>query len=114
MTRSAQIAEAIRKTTPRGTDYAVSRALGISQSNLKRVLEGKRNLGTESCVRAAELLRLPVTEVLAEVGVESAKTPEKKAFWEKRLPRILPTLVAWGAGVGALTTHEVLRAIHYA
>jgi predicted transcriptional regulator len=122
MTRSAAIAEKVRLTTKTQTDYATAKALGISQSNLKQVLDGRRGLGTESCVRAADILRASLDHLLAEVEAERARTPEKKAFWEQRLPRILPALATWGLAAGVnyisycwLTTSEVVRhAIHYA
>lgn len=122
MTPSIALAERIRATTETGTDYAVAKALGISQSNLKQVLEGKRGLGVEACFRAAEILGQDVKEIIAEIELHRA-APEKKAFWEKRLPRILPALVIWGLSAGVmhitgparekgLTTAE--QAIHYA
>lgn len=122
MTPSALIAEKVRATTETRTDYATARALGISQSNLKQVLMGTRNLGTEACVRAAELLSQPLSEVLAEVELSKAQTPEKKAFWEKRLPRILPAVAIWGIAAGVIDFTVVrsaeaasaLHPIHYA
>lgn len=123
MTPSALIAEKIRATTETGTNYATAKALGISQSNLKQILDGSRNLGIEACVRAAELLKQPLSEIIAEVEMSRAHSPEKKAFWEKRLPRILPAVAIWGliAGVNQFTgvvrgegLTTVSQAIHYA
>lgn len=108
MTPSAMLAEKVRETTETRTDYATARALGVSQSYLKQVLLGQRNLGPEACVRASELLRQPLTAVLAEIELSKAQTPEKKAFWEKRLPRLLPAVAIWGlaAGVMPFTVRE--------
>lgn len=105
MTPSIALAERIRDTTKTRTDYAVAKALGVTQTNLKQILEGKRGFGTEACVRAAEILRVPVEQVLAEIELPRARTAEKKAFWEKRLPRILPAMAIWGliAGVNQFT-----------
>lgn len=100
MTPSALLAEKIRETTRTKTDYAVAKALGMSQSNLRQVLMGERGLGNEACVRAAELLRQPLETVLAEIELPRAKTPEKRAFWEKRLPRLLPAVAIWGFAAG--------------
>lgn len=100
MTPSALLAEKVRETTATRTDYATARALGVSQSYLKQVLLGHRNFGPEACVRAAELLKQPVTAVLAEIELSKATTPEKQAFWRERLPRVLPALVVWGLAAG--------------
>lgn len=126
MTPSAMLAEKVRATTETKTDYATARALGVSQSYLKQVLMGNRNLGPEACVRASELLRQPLSAVLAEIELSKATTPEKKAFWEKRLPRVLPAVAIWGlaAGVTYVTDWQssvvrsglttVSQLIHYA
>lgn len=123
MTPSIAIAEAVRKTTDTATDYAVAKALGISQSNLKQVLAGKRSLGIEALFRAAALLDKTERELFAEVQFHSAKTPEKKAFWEKYRPRLLPAVAIWGciAGVMGFTVPKaeasnylVTKNIHYA
>lgn len=126
MTPSAMLAEKVRATTETKTDYATARALGVSQSYLKQVLMGNRNFGPEACVRASELLNQPLSAVLAEIELSKATSPEKKAFWEKRLPRILPAMAIWGliAGVTHITDSHAsvvrnglttsLHAIHYA
>lgn len=123
MNPSIVLVEKIRETTAKKTNYATAKALGISQSNLSQILLGERGLGVESCVRAAEILRVPVEHVIAEIFAHSAKTPEKRAFWEKRLPRVLPTLVIWASSVGVtLVTYEAMSSalttashfIHYA
>lgn len=123
MNPSIVLAEKIRETTVTKTNYAVSKALGISQSNLTAVLSGERGLGVEACVRASEILSVPLEHVLAEIFAHSAKTPEKKAFWEQRLPRVLPALVIWASTAGMICVTKVVSAgalttvsqlIHYA
>ncbi|HTD72161.1 MAG TPA: hypothetical protein VK652_01440 [Steroidobacteraceae bacterium] len=122
MNASQSIAEKVRLTTERKTDYAVAKALGITQSNLKQVLLGKRTLGNESCFRAAKLLRVTAGELIADVEAERSKTPEKRAFWEKQLPRYLPVVAYLGIATGvtfitekgALVAEVVRHAIHCA
>lgn len=106
MNASQRIALMIRERTPKQTNYAAAKALGVSPSNFKEILDGKRNLGVESIFRAAELLDRDVADVLVEIQHDTAKTPEKKAFWEKRLPRILPAVAIWGLAAGV--THVTI------
>lgn len=126
MSPSCALAERIRQTTKTGTDYAVAKALGMSQSTLKEVLDGKRNFGVEACVRASELLHEDLKAIIAEVEETRARTPEKKAFWEKRRPRLLPAVIITGIAAGVMyftyvvsseglaTSFFVLQPIHYA
>lgn len=125
MTPSIALAEKVRERTNTGTDYAVAKALGISQSNLAKILEGKRGFGNEACFRAAEILGQDPKDIIAELELHRAG-PDKKQFWEKRLPRILPAVAIWGlaAGVTHVTLDDspvvrnglttTLHAIHYA
>lgn len=122
MNPSIALVERIRKTTEKRTNYAVAKALRISQSNLKQVLDGKRNLGPEALARAADILRVPLDETLSPVMAATASTPEQKAFWERRIPRVLPALLIVGLGAGLLDVSEPAafgltsaeQSIHYA
>lgn len=100
MNASQLIAGLVKEKTRTGTNYAAAKALGISPSNFKEVLDGRRNLGVEALFRAAAILDREPRELLVEVQHDSAKTPEKKAFWEKYRPRLLPTVAIWGLIVG--------------
>lgn len=94
MRNTEAIIERVRARTDTGTNYAVSKALGMSQSNLARVLKGGSSLGNEACFRAAALLDMDPADVIAYVEEDRAPTPEKKEFWRTRLPRVLPTVAA--------------------
>lgn len=115
MNRSVELVERIRLTTAKRSDYATAKALGLSQSNLREVLKGKRGLGTESIVRASEILNAPLDQLLAEVEADRARTPEKKAFWAQRCPRLLPAVMVCGLSAGVTHVTLVVRhLIHYA
>jgi len=47
MPNTLALIEKVRRRVPRETDYAVAKALELSQSNLTRVLAGKCGLGTK-------------------------------------------------------------------
>jgi transcriptional regulator with XRE-family HTH domain len=123
MFNSNQLIERLRKTLPRQTNYAVAQALGMSQSALNQVLQGKCGFGAESVQRLSEALRMDLGEVLALVEEDKAKTPEKKEFWRVRAPRLSATvLIALTTAAAVIpdsappgqVTPEGLRSIHYA
>jgi hypothetical protein len=102
--------------------YEVARRLGIATQTLSRVRNRGGTLDNEAAVKLAALLGQPELDVIALMERERAKTPEKKAFWESRLPRGMPVVAYLGiiTGVTCVTAkayllQEVIRhAIHYA
>jgi hypothetical protein len=78
----------LRRQLPTHTDYALSKALGLSQTTLKHVLAGKHGLGPKPVIRLAEQLRMDRGDVLVLIEEDKAKTPEDKEFWGRRSPRI--------------------------
>jgi len=63
VSNTLQIIERVRAVTARGTDYAVAKALGMPQSNLKKIIRGDRRLGPNAIFRAAELLKVDAKDL---------------------------------------------------
>ena len=109
--------EQVRARTEKHTDYAVAKALGMSQSNLARVLCGKGTLGEKAAVRVSEILQRDLLDVLAMIREETAKTEAEKQFWERRSPRISAAVaiafVAIVAGLGLIGSHPANAATLY-
>jgi hypothetical protein len=80
--------ERVRRTLPTRTNYAVAKALGMQQNQLARVLKGEFGLGIKAQVRMAEILNMPLMDVVALTEEDKAKRPEEKEFWGRRSPRI--------------------------
>lgn len=101
--------EQVRARTEKQTDYAVAKALEMSQSNLARVLCGKGTLGEKAAVRVSEILQRDLLDILAMIREETAKSESEKRFWERRSPRISATVaiafMAIVAGVGLIGSH---------
>jgi hypothetical protein len=64
----------VRRRVPRETDYAVAKALEMSQSNLTRVLAGKSGLGPKAAIRVSEILQRDLRDVLVLIEEDKAKT----------------------------------------
>jgi transcriptional regulator with XRE-family HTH domain len=106
MPNTLNLIEQVRRRVPKHTDYAVAKALEMSQSNLTRVLCGKSGLGVKAAVRLSELLQRDLRDVLCLVEEDKAKTPREREFWERRSPRIsaaiLTTILGIVAGLGMI------------
>lgn len=81
MSNSLKIVERVREHVPRGTDYAVAKALGMTQSNLARITEGKGHLGDKAQRLASTLLGLSFQDVNALVNEDKAKTESERSYW---------------------------------
>jgi hypothetical protein len=93
MPNTLALIEQVRRRVPRETDYAVAKALEMSQSNLTRVLAGKSGLGTKAVLRVSEILQRDLRDVLVLVEEDKAKTAKEREFWERRSPRITAALL---------------------
>lgn len=104
------------------TDYQLAKRLGINHATLSRCRHRGGTLDNEAASKLADLLGQDRYTVIAVMEVERAKTPQKKAFWEQQLPRVMPVVAALGitAGVtyitvkGLTTVEAISRLIHYA
>lgn len=84
------------------TDYQLAKRLGINQATVSRCRNRGGTLDNEASTRLAELLGQDPYDVIAIMELERAKTPEKKAFWESKLPRLVP-LVAYLGIISGVT-----------
>lgn len=82
------------------TYYRLAKKLEIGHQTLSRVRNRGGTLDNEAATRLAELLGQPPMDVIAIMESERAKTPEKKAFWERRLPRFVPVVASLGIITG--------------
>ena len=130
MPNTLSLIEQVRRHVPRHTDYAVAKALEMTQSDLARVLAGKAGLGNKAVVRLSEILQRDLRDVLVLVEEDKARTPKTREFWERRSPRISATIATAILAVFAVIgvsgtpfgyakglyayTGPLTRSIHYA
>lgn len=104
------------------TDYQLAKRLGISHATISRCRRKGGTLDNEAASRLADLLGQDPYDVIAIMEVERAKDPEKRAFWESKLPRLVPVVAILGiiTGVTPVTGRANYQegttspAIHYA
>lgn len=93
MSNTLKIIERVRETTGTGTDYAVSKVLGMSQSNLGRVLKGEGFLGDKAQRLAAKILGLSFDDVNALVNEDKAHSEADKAYWRSLCPEAVRAII---------------------
>jgi hypothetical protein len=81
VSNSLKIIERVRLSTNTGTDYAVAKALGMSQSNLAGVIKGTRGLGPTAIFAAAKILRVDAQDLFYLVREDRAKSEAEKLHW---------------------------------
>lgn len=88
------------------TWYQLGKRTGIAHTTLSRCMKRGGTLDNEGAIRLAEFLHLPKLDVVALIELDRATTDEKRNFWEKYAPRVLPAIVA-ATIVGGLTGGQV-------
>lgn len=71
-----------------GSDYSVARALRISKQAVSRYRQGHGGFDEDVARRVAEFLGVPVEQVLVDVALERARTPEGRAAWARLARRL--------------------------
>lgn len=77
----AKIALAIK------SDYGLGKALKISNQRIADYYKGKRWPDAYACVQIALALKLDPLEVIADIEAQSAKTEERRVFWQNFIGR---------------------------
>jgi hypothetical protein len=101
MTNIEDLLSRTRAALGKSSDYALAKALHMTQSQLIEIKKGRQGLGPKAIVRIAEITGLTTHDVLVLANEERAKTPDDKEFWGRRSPRF-----ADGTDVAAMTVHD--------
>jgi len=72
----------VRARTKTGTVYAAAKLLGITMSAVQRYAAGKGLPDAYGCLRIAEVLAIPLEQVIATVEAERATDPDKREAWK--------------------------------
>lgn len=112
MRNSIALIDKARSLCVPSTDYQLAKKLGISHATLSRCRHRNGTLDNEAATKLADLLQQDRYEVIAIMEAERARTPEKKAFWESQLPRLLPVVALLGITTGVTCiTEQVVRPV---
>jgi plasmid maintenance system antidote protein VapI len=85
---SLEIIEAVRLKTTTKTNYAVSKALGMTQGTLNKILAGDRNLSNKGALKASELLGRDFKTMLIMLEQDRARSPDEREFWQRRMEQV--------------------------
>lgn len=85
--------------------YELAKRLHVKNSTLTRCRLHGGTLDNEAAYRLAQLLGQDPLDVIRVMEYERARDPDKRAFWEKQLPRLVPVVAILGiiTGVNHIT-----------
>lgn len=63
------------------SDYALAKALGVSQQAVSSYRAGNSKINDDVALTVAEILEVNPLQVIASANAERAKTPAQKAKW---------------------------------
>lgn len=82
------VSEALKARGDSGSDYAVSKALGLSRQAISKIRSGLNGLGNDAGIKAAEVIGMDPLRILAILGAERSKTEVERSTWELLLKRL--------------------------
>lgn len=89
MSNTLKLIERVRSTTETGTDYAVAKALDMSQSTLIEIKKGKRWPGQKSQLRMSDVLKIDLKDIVALINEDKAKSERERAHWRSVCPEAI-------------------------
>lgn len=94
-----ELLEAVKTARCITSDYALAKALGVTQSTVSNYRTGRSRIDDDVALSIADILGLHPLAVIATANAERAKTPEQRARWsgvmEKFSASFLDLLSGW-------------------
>lgn len=81
------------------SDYALAKALGLSQTGLSNYRTGRSRMDDDVALKVAEILEVHPLQVIAAANAERAKTPEQKARWTGLMEKFSTSFNALRPGI---------------
>lgn len=76
-----ELLEAVKVRRGIASDYALAKALGVSQPTVASYRAGNSRISDDVALTVAEILGMNPLIVIAAANAERAKTPEQRARW---------------------------------
>lgn len=96
--RTSDYLQRVRDLTPTGSVYAAAALLGLPEGTVRSWHLANSTPDALACAKIAELLDLPMEQVIADVELEREKNPERRAYWEA-LARKFAACVVMGSAI---------------
>lgn len=93
MTHTIQLLDKARDLCSPPTDYQLAKVLGLSRQTISRCRNHGGTLDNKAVRDLARFLEQPFETVLALVELDREKDPQRRSYWEKVAPRVVPSLV---------------------
>lgn len=105
-----EILEAAKTRANLKSDYALAKAMGIDRSIVSSWRRNKAHPSNAEAVQLATLAGMDEMTVIAEIEKQTAKTPEKRKFWELYLEQHSAAIVLTIMGAALLATPTPAKA----
>ncbi len=80
--KTTEYLDAVKAKLALPSDYAIAKALGVSQQTVTQYRNGRTAMGIEVSIRVGEVLGIDSHKVYADGQVERAKNDDQSAFWK--------------------------------
>jgi len=77
-----------------GSDYAITKMLGVSSSRIANYRKDRSNFDTATCLKVAAILKINPLEIIAAMNAKREKDEVSKKFWKETFQRITGTAAA--------------------
>ena len=95
--KSDQLYELIRNKTELKTDYAIAKALGISQTAISKAKKNGTQPNIYTLFKAADILEKEPIKFLIENLIQNESNEKKKKYWEEKAKQLItfPMVALW-------------------
>lgn len=88
MRETTKYLDRVRDLTKTRSDYALAKLLGVTEQAVNNYTKGRSVLDNWTALRIAELLRIPLEEVIAAAELDREKNEKKRDAWKRRLKNL--------------------------
>lgn len=92
MSDTQKLLDRAREMCSPPSDYRLAKQLGVTPSRVSHWRRGKATPDNEIAWKIAKILGMEITDVIAYFEKDRAQSPQKRAFWESQLPRVLSAI----------------------
>lgn len=113
MTHTQQLLDKARDLCLPPTDYRLAQILDIDPSTIYRCRNRGGTLDNKAVHALAHFLQQDFESVLALIELDREKKPDRRAYWEKVAPRVVPSLVIGILATAGFGFPRMSAASHY-